>query len=263
MVAALVAHDLLTPEEAHHLDLFFYDPPSRMEIHAQGLIFYRVPAYPYAEAYLAACENVHLRRLLGDERGLPLREDDDSRNQFQACQRCEVAEEHEWFVEHILLSVTLPAPAVRGISTQNVVIRDKVTVTQPLRRLRVVTNDQGVCADLGLRKRNSYLHIRCTSRFICYFMIVAHVMIARMNERCPAWPGRGIGRDEGDRKGLHMSTFSQRKWALILMGARTPARGPTPSPPHSRPYNDYGNASRTPIAMGKGRPCHHAGYRLY
>src|SRR6266849_2649241 len=197
MVAALVADDLLTPEEAHHLDLFFYDPSSRVEIHAQRLVLYRIPAYPHAEAYLAACENVHLRRLLGDERGLPLREDDDSRNQFQACQRREVAEEHEWFVEHILLSVALPAPAVRGIGAQNVVIRDKMTVTQPLSRLRVVTNDQGVCADLGLRKRNSYLHIRCTSRFICYFMIMAHVMIARLKERCPAWPGWAFPRCSG------------------------------------------------------------------
>src|SRR5713226_9502995 len=158
MVAALVADDLLAPEEAHHLDLFFYDPSSRVEIHAQRLVLYRIPAYSYAKANLAACENVHLRRLLGDERGLPLREDDDSRNQFQACQRREVAEEHEWFVEHILLSVTLPTWPVRGISTQNVVIRDKVTVTQPLRRLCVVTNDQGVRANLGLRKCNSYLH---------------------------------------------------------------------------------------------------------
>src|SRR5713226_5995691 len=158
MVAALVADDLLAPEEAHHLDLFFYDPSSRVEIHAQRLVLYRIPAYPHAEAYLAACENVHLRRLLGDERGLPLREDDDSRNQFQACQRREVAEEHEWFVEHILLSVTLPAWAMRGVGTQNVVICDKVTVTQPLSRLCVVANDCWVCANLGLRESDSYLH---------------------------------------------------------------------------------------------------------
>src|ERR1700674_352997 len=158
MVTAFVADYLLAPEEAHYFDLFFYDTSSRVEVRAQRLVLDRVPAYSHAEAQFAAGEDVHFRCLFGDERGLPLREDDDCWYQFQVRQCRKVAEEDKRFVKHVALRVAPPAGAVRGVGSQNVVERDQVAVTQPFSCLRIVANDERVSAYLVLRKCNSDLH---------------------------------------------------------------------------------------------------------
>ena len=73
------------------------------------------------------------------------------------CQRREVAEEHERFVEHVPLGIASPAWPVSGVRAQDVVKRDEMTVAQSFCGLRVVANSQRVCTNLVLWKCDAYL----------------------------------------------------------------------------------------------------------
>jgi len=57
------------------------------------------------------------------------------------------------------MSISLPTRAVRRIRPQDMIKRNNVAVTQSLGRLRIVSDDHGILANLGLWKSDSYLHI--------------------------------------------------------------------------------------------------------
>jgi hypothetical protein len=82
----------LGPQPAQQLDLLLDPAASGGEVLAERLVLDLVPAEPDAEPELAAGQQVDLRGLLGDERGLPLRQDDDPGDHFQPGQRGQVAE---------------------------------------------------------------------------------------------------------------------------------------------------------------------------
>jgi hypothetical protein len=196
MKLAFVADDLLTPEETHDLDLLLYHPPSCVEIHAQRFVLHRVPAHTYAEAQFAASEYIHLGCLLGNEGRLPLGENDDSRDQFQVRQGRQVAEEYKRLVEHLPVSIPLPAWTVGGICAQDVVKGDKVTIAQSFYRLGIVANNYGVRTNFGLRKRDSYLHFQIPHDLAAMFsLLFVTVMFDLPASLFSKKPGYGLPAD--------------------------------------------------------------------
>src|SRR5207248_6648719 len=78
VVASLDGDHRLAPEAAHYVELLLHPPGAVLEILAERLELDVVPADADAEPEAAAIEHVDLGRLLGDERRLPLRQDDDA-----------------------------------------------------------------------------------------------------------------------------------------------------------------------------------------
>ena len=144
MEATCVGDDLLAPEEAQHLDLL--------------LVLNRVPAHTNTEAKFAAGEDIDFGCLFGHEHRLPLRQDDDSWDQFQMRQGCQVAKQYERLMKHATVGIALPTGTVLRVRTQDVVKSQQVAVPQTLGSLRIVANGRGVRADLVLWESDSYLH---------------------------------------------------------------------------------------------------------
>ena len=78
VVLPLEGYELVGPEQPHDLDLLLDAPRAVPEIHAERFVFHVVPADRHAEPEPAAAEHVERRRLLGHQRSLPLRQDDDA-----------------------------------------------------------------------------------------------------------------------------------------------------------------------------------------
>src|SRR5690606_24998120 len=90
--------------------------------------------------------------LLGDQRGLPLWKDDDARHQLNvASQRREVAEQHEYLVEH-MPGVITPTPAARsiGICAKDVIVDEDVVEAHLFDGLRMAADIRRIAADFGL-----------------------------------------------------------------------------------------------------------------
>ena len=49
MKLAVIGDDLLTPQQAHYLDLFLDEAATRLEVHAECFILHRIPADPHAQ----------------------------------------------------------------------------------------------------------------------------------------------------------------------------------------------------------------------
>ena len=78
VVLAVEVDELFGPERAQQRDLLLDAAAAVVEVLAERLELDGVPADADAEPQAAAGEHVDLRRLLGDERGLALRQDDDA-----------------------------------------------------------------------------------------------------------------------------------------------------------------------------------------
>jgi hypothetical protein len=148
------------PEDPHHLDLLLDAPAAGAEVLAERLEFDRVPAHRDAEAEPPAREHVHRGRLLGHQRGLTLRKDDDARDQFHpARDRGEEPEEHERLVEAMAVGVgPLPPARALRVGAQHVVEDQDVREPHVLDGLGVRADGRRVVADLGLREHDADLH---------------------------------------------------------------------------------------------------------
>ena len=114
---AVEVDDRLRPEPPQHLDLLLRAAAAVREVLAERLELDEVPAEPDAEPEAPAGEDVDLGRLLGDERGLPLRQDEHAGDELEPRRdRGEVAEEDEDLVELVLGRVR-PGPVRRGRET--------------------------------------------------------------------------------------------------------------------------------------------------
>src|SRR6266567_478451 len=160
VVLALEGDHPFRPQQPHHLDLLFEAPPSIVEVHAERLVFDRVPADADTHAEFAAGQHIHLGGLLGSQHGLALRQDDDARHQLESRRHGgQVAEQHHWLVEHAVDGVrTRPARATRGIRADHMVVRQQVLVPQLLDCLRERFDAGWIGANLGLWKYGADLH---------------------------------------------------------------------------------------------------------
>ncbi len=134
--------------------------PRVAPVHAQGVVFEMVPADADAEPQASAAEDVDGRRLLGDEDGLPLREDDDAADESDALGGVrEVAEEDEGLVEHAVEGVGgrpasegLPIGAIGHVGADHVVVGEDVVEAHLLDGDGVGLDGLGVSGYLGLRE---------------------------------------------------------------------------------------------------------------
>jgi hypothetical protein len=150
---------VLVAKQAAEVDLLAYPAAAIGEVLAERLVLDRVPAQAYAEPELAASEQVNLRCLLGDQRGLPLRQDDDAGHKLQRGNCSQVAEHHERLVEG-RVDVVRPVPAVMHsrVGTEDVIVGEDVGETQLLGPLTVRPHRAGVAANFCLRENKAYLH---------------------------------------------------------------------------------------------------------
>ena len=157
VVAAFVIDHLLRPQHPHHLNLLSGAAAPVLPVLAQPLVLNLVPAHADAQAQPAVGQHVHLGGLLGHQRRLALRQDDDARAELDLLgERGQVAEHHERLVEHIVLVVgTVPLGALGVVRAQHVVEHQQVLVAQRLGGLREILHGNRVSPDLGLRENGS------------------------------------------------------------------------------------------------------------
>ena len=103
---AAEVHDLLGPQRAQDGDLLGAAAAAVVKGLVQGLELDGVPAHADSEAQPAAAQHVDLGRLLGHQRRLPLREDEDAGGQREpAGDGREVGHQRQRFVDHGLVRV--------------------------------------------------------------------------------------------------------------------------------------------------------------
>ena len=150
----------LGPEAPEQLDLLLDPLAAVREVLAERLELDEVPAEADPEPEAPAGENVDLGGLLGDERGLPLREDEHAGDELEPGNDSgEVAEEDEDLVEHVLGRVWAgPLGTVGDVRAEYVVVRQQMGESELLGRLGVLADAARVSADLRLREDDSDLH---------------------------------------------------------------------------------------------------------
>ena len=153
-------HQLLGPERAHDRDLLLDALAAILEVLAQRLELDGVPADAHAEPQAPARQHVDGGRLLGDERGLPLREDQDARRQPQSAGHAgEKAEQHERLVERVAMGIrALPAARPLGVRPQDMVEGEHMGIAHPLDGLRIVADPRRIRSDLDLWEHDPDVH---------------------------------------------------------------------------------------------------------
>src|SRR5215212_7769193 len=169
MVLALVANDLLSPQQAHHLYLLLDPSTARLEIFTKCLVLHGVPAYAHPKAQPSVAKDVDFGRLFGDERALPLGQDYDTADELKTLRDGgQVAKEGQRLMEHGLVGIPSPAFSVGGVGTENVIVGQEVLVAQILGGLSVLSDYFRIGAYLTLWESDAYLHtgppFRDTSR---------------------------------------------------------------------------------------------------
>jgi len=166
MPAALEGDEIFGPEPSQHIHLLFHAAPAVTEVLVQGLELDRVPADADAEPRPSPVEDIELGGLLGDERGLALREDEDRGRELDPLgDRREVGEEEERLMEHPVPRIELRVRrAARGARPEHMVNRGQVVETEPLQRLDIVPDHGRIGPDLGLRKDRPDSHHLCLAR---------------------------------------------------------------------------------------------------
>src|SRR5262245_52155775 len=115
--APMEVDHFLRPQGPHHGNLFLRALATIMEILTQSLIFRRVPANANAQAQASAAQHIDFRRLLCDQRRLPLAQNDDCCYQLDALGHSrQVPVEDKGLMKHIVLRIRpLPPRVMRGV----------------------------------------------------------------------------------------------------------------------------------------------------
>ena len=141
----------LGPQRLHEAHLLLGALAAGVEIHAEALELDLVPADADAEAELAAlAQRVEARRLLGDQGGLALRQDDDAGRKAHLLGHAgQEGEQHEGIVIGGRRGADALAAVVDvGIAAQHMVGAEQVGEAQPLGGLRIVAQDGRAGADV-------------------------------------------------------------------------------------------------------------------
>src|SRR5262245_30147253 len=99
--AAVEIDNFLRPQRPHDGYLFLRALATVAEILAQSLIFYSVPANTHPQPQAPTAQHVNLCGLLGHQRRLPLAQNDNRGDQFEALRaRGQIAVEYKWLMKH-------------------------------------------------------------------------------------------------------------------------------------------------------------------
>jgi len=124
-----------------------------------------VPADPDPEPEPAAAQHVERRRLLGYQRRLPLRQDQDPDGKADLLGAArQKPEQHERVVIGGGGGADPPPGVIRiRVGAKDMIGRDQMGITDPLRRLRIIAQCRGAGADIADRQRAAELHRRFLS----------------------------------------------------------------------------------------------------
>jgi len=154
-----VHHGRLGPQAPHEGDLLLEAAAPGGEVLAEGLELHAVPADADPQAEPAAGEDVDLRRLLGHEHRLALRQDDHAGHEFERRQRGEEAEDREGLVEGGVQVVDAgPALVDRGVRAEHVVVGEDVPVAEGIDGLGVGPDRARVGGEFRLGEDDADLH---------------------------------------------------------------------------------------------------------
>ena len=131
-----------------------------MKILVQAVELDGVPAHADAEPEPSPGEHVQRRRLLGDQHGLALRQNQDLGGKFQFLRAgAQETEQHEWIMKKVLGRVAVsPVLAARHIDAEHVIGGGEVVIAEVFRSLREIAYRRGVAFDIDQRQRNAKLH---------------------------------------------------------------------------------------------------------
>jgi hypothetical protein len=163
VVLALEGHVRLRPERLHDLRLFLRPAATVVEILVQGGEFNLVPADADAQAEAAAGQHVEAGRLLRDQRGLALGDDQHAGGEGQFRRDGgQIAKQNERIMEHVVGdgAARVGAGVRSGIGAQHVVRRFEEIVAQGFEILGEVTHQGGIAAGVGERNERTKLHGR-------------------------------------------------------------------------------------------------------
>ena len=137
--------------------MFDAAPAAVAEILAQRLVLHVVPAYTDAQAQASSGQHIHFGRLLGNQSGLSLAQNQHSSSHLNLVGHSgQVSEQNERLVEHVGVAVrAVPILPFAGIGPQDVIEDQQVLVTHGLGSLGKITNRNGVRANFGLREDSS------------------------------------------------------------------------------------------------------------
>ena len=161
-----VIDNLLRPQQPQDLDLLFAALAARFPVFVQSLILHRVPSDPDAQPQPPAAQHVHFRGLLGHQRGLPLRQDDDAGGQFQIRGNCrQVRHQREGLVDIALVRVVESRHfrVELRVGPQYVVQNPQMRIPQLVRGLHKIPRRSKISPNVDRRKRNPNLHHSSTS----------------------------------------------------------------------------------------------------
>ncbi len=159
VVAARERDHVVGPEQAQHLDLLLVPAGPVAEPGAERLVLHCVPPDPDAEPEPAARQHVDLGRLLGDERGLALREHQHARHEFELGDRGEEPEQHEDLVERGLGVVrTAPVGPPSQAGAEDVVVGHQEREAARFCCPHEVDDVARIVTDLGLGEGHADLH---------------------------------------------------------------------------------------------------------
>ncbi len=165
MELAVEVDDVVLPEQAHHLDLLGLAPPAIGEGFVERNELDGIPPRPDAETEPVPRQHGELGRLLGDEHGLALGQDQDRRDQLEApCDGGDEAEHRERLMERGVLVVgAFEAARPLSLGADDVVVDEQVGCAELLQTLRVGSDGAWVGADLAVGEHGAELHLKMTS----------------------------------------------------------------------------------------------------
>ncbi len=134
--------------------------PTVLEVLAERLELDGIPPDSHAQTETTSGQDVHSRRLLRHEGGLPLGKNQDTRDQFHlAGGRSQEPEQDKGLVERVPIGVrAFPSAGPFWIGAQHMVEHQDVRVPHGLHGLGVVADRPRVLPDLDLWKDNADIH---------------------------------------------------------------------------------------------------------
>ena len=154
-----VGHHRFAQEPTEQRDLLGHPSSPCGERGAEGLVLDGIPPDPDAQSKSSVREQVDLGRLLGDEGGLPLRQDDHAGDELELCACGQVAEQHERLVK---CRVDVVGATPRGmhvrIGSEHMVVREQVREPEILHARSVPPHVGDGTTDLRLWEHDPELH---------------------------------------------------------------------------------------------------------
>ena len=152
----------LRPESAQELYLLLHPATARRKVLPEGVVLDSIPPDADAEPQPALRQNVDLSRLLRNQRGLALRQDQNAGDELhRRSDAGQKTEQHEHLVEvGVYVVRAVPARVDVRIRAQDMVVGKDVREPEFFDVARVANDGAGLVTDLGLGKDDSDLHRR-------------------------------------------------------------------------------------------------------